>query len=85
MVVGGSQIGGQVTATAARALGLPDHVIVAGGGGDNPASGVGIGAVNSGQSFISLGTGATVVSIADKPVGNPASGVHGLCHALPNQ
>ena len=84
-LVEGSDAAGEITASVARTLGLPDHVIVAGGGGDNPASGVGIGAANSGQSFISLGTSATVVSITEKAVGNPAAGVHGFCHALPKR
>jgi xylulokinase len=84
-LVEGSDAAGKITASVARALGLPDNVIVAGGGGDNPASGVGIGAANSGQSFISLGTSATIVSITEKAVGNPAAGVHGFCHALPNR
>ena len=81
----GSDPSGVVLASIAGELGLSAGVVVAGGGADNPASGVGIGAVNAGDAFISLGTSATVVAVTDKPVGNPAAGVHGLCHALPDR
>jgi xylulokinase len=76
---------GQLSAPVATLLGLTDGIVVAGGGGDNPTSGVGIGAVDSGQSFISLGTSAAVVSITDRMIGNPAAGVHSYCHALPGR
>jgi xylulokinase len=64
---------------------LNEGIVVAGGGGDNPASGVGIGAVDSGQSFITLGTSAAVVAITDRMLGNAAAGVHSYCHALPGR
>ncbi len=76
---------GQLSASVAALLGLNERVVVAGGGGDNPASGVGIGAVDSGQSFITLGTSAAVVSITDRMIGNAAAGVHSYCHALPGR
>lgn len=76
---------GQLSASAAAMLDLNEATVVAGGGGDNPASGVGIGAVDSGQSFITLGTSAAVVSITDRMIGNAAAGVHSYCHALPER
>ena len=42
--------------TPALALGLPEGLPVAGGGGDNAASAVGIGAMQAGEGFLSLGT-----------------------------
>lgn len=76
---------GTVPAAVADQLGLPMDVLVAAGGGDNPVSAVGIGAVNGGDSFISLGTSAAIVSVTEAPLGNPAGGVHSFCHALPGR
>jgi xylulokinase len=76
---------GQVNTSVATMLGMYERIVVAGGGGDNPASGVGIGAVDPGHSFITLGTSAAVVSITDRMEGNAAAGVHSYCHALPGR
>lgn len=66
-------------------LGLPGGVVIAGGGGDNPVAAVGIGAINAGDGFITLGTSAAIVAITDHAAGNPGSAVHSFCHALPNR
>ena len=82
-VVEGSQVAGRLRASVADRWGLPAGIAIAGGGGDNAASGVGIGAVRPGQGFVSLGTSG-VVFLADavhRP--NPAAAVHAFCHALP--
>ncbi len=84
-LVEGSEPTGFLLPSVAAEYGLRETVVVAGGGADNPASGVGIGAVDAGDAFITLGTSACVVAVTDKPVGNPAAGVHGLCHSLPNR
>jgi xylulokinase len=76
---------GQLSASVAAMLGMNEGIVVAGGGGDNPASGVGIGAVDPGHSFITLGTSAAVVAITDRMIGNAAAGVHSYCHALPGR
>ncbi|MBC3301056.1 xylulokinase [Pseudomonas sp. SWRI18] len=69
----------------ASGLGLSTDVVIAGGGGDNPVAAVGIGAINAGDGFITLGTSAAIVAITDHAAGNPASAVHSFCHALPNR
>jgi xylulokinase len=69
----------------ATGLGLSSDVVIAGGGGDNPVAAVGIGAINAGDGFITLGTSAAIVAITDHAAGNPASAVHSFCHALPNR
>lgn len=76
---------GSVLPAVADKLGLSANVVVAAGGGDNPVSAVGIGAVDGGDSFISLGTSAAIVSVTESPMGNPAGGVHSFCHALPGR
>ncbi|ONH49991.1 xylulokinase [Pseudomonas cedrina] len=69
----------------ASGLGLSTDVVIAGGGGDNPVAAVGIGAINAGDGFITLGTSAAIVAITDHAAGNPASAVHSFCHTLPNR
>ena len=72
-------------ALTARELGLRAEVVIAGGGGDNPVAAVGIGAINAGDGFITLGTSAAIVAITDHAAGNPATAVHSFCHALPER
>lgn len=84
-VLEGTEVSGTFSAPAAGLLDIPAATIVAAGGGDNPASAVGIGAVNPGDAFISLGTSAAIACIADRYIGNTREGVHGYCHALPDR
>jgi xylulokinase len=84
-LVEGIVAAGQLTADVAMTLGLSQRVVVAGGGGDNPASAVGIGAVGAGHSFVTLGTSAAVVSVTDDVKANAGAGVHSYCHALPQR
>ncbi len=78
--------GGSASAcVTAVGLGLSPQVLIAGGGGDNPVAAVGIGAIDAGDGFITLGTSAAIVAITDHAAGNPASAVHSFCHALPER
>lgn len=65
--------------------GLPPGTPVAGGGGDTAVGGVGIGAVDGGLGFVSLGTSGQVFLAAESftPAADPT--VHGFCHALPRR
>ena len=74
-----------LTRRAARALGLPEGLPVAGGGGDNAASAVGIGAMQPGDGFLSLGTCGVLFVVTDRYRPNPASAVHAFCHAVPGR
>lgn len=65
------------------AWGLPAGVKVAAGAGDNAAGAIGIGAVQPGQGFVSLGTSGVLFVTTDGPAPNPGRGVHSFCHALP--
>jgi len=73
---------GKLTAEAAEELGLP-QVVVAGGGGDNAASAVGVGVVAPGQAFLSLGTSGVLFVVTDKFRPNPEKAAHAFCHAIP--
>jgi xylulokinase len=82
-LVEGHEVSGQLTADAARELGLMPGIPVVGGAGDNAASAIGIGAVNAGDSFVSLGTSGVLFSVTDKHRPNVGEAVHAFCHALP--
>jgi xylulokinase len=84
-LVEGSAPSGTLLPAVAQAWGLPAGVIVAGGGGDNAASAVGIGAVNPGAGFLSLGTSGVMFVVTDRYRPNPASAVHAFCHAVPGR
>jgi xylulokinase len=82
-LVEGSAVSGQVRAALATRWGLGD-VVVAGGGGDNAASAVGVGIVKPGQAFVSLGTSGVLFAASANYQPDAASAVHTFCHALPD-
>jgi xylulokinase len=61
------------------------RVPVAGGGGDNAASAIGIGAVRAGDGFLSLGTSGVVFAVTDRYVAAPERTLHAFCHAVPGR
>jgi xylulokinase len=83
-LVEGSQPSGTVLATVAHELQLP-RVVVAGGGGDNAASAVGLGVVAPGQAFLSLGTSGVLFVVTDRFRPNPEGAAHAFCHCLPGR
>ena len=83
-LVEGSAVSGTLRAALAGRWGLPSNVVVAGGGGDNAASGVGVGVVRAGEAFVSLGTSGVLFAANDGYQPDPATAVHTFCHALPN-
>jgi xylulokinase len=83
-LVEGSSPSGTLTADAAAALGIP-RVVVAGGGGDNAASAVGLGVVRPGQAFLSLGTSGVLFVVTDRFRPNPERAAHAFCHCLPGR
>jgi len=82
-LVEGSEVSGGLRSALAAEWGLPDGVVVAGGGGDNAASAVGVGVVKPGEAFVSLGTSGVLFAAAGEYRPDPASAVHTFCHALP--
>jgi len=84
-LVEGSEISAGLLASVAARWGLRAGIPVAGGGGDNAASAVGMGVVAPGQGFVSLGTSGVVFLATDRCEPNPAQAVHAFCHALPQQ
>jgi xylulokinase len=84
-VVEGSAPGGQLTAPAAAQLGLTPGIVVAGGAGDNASSAVGMGAVNAGEGFLSLGTSGVLFVVTPQFAPNAQSATHAFCHAVPGR
>lgn len=83
-LVEGSQVSGTLRDSLASRWGLGKNVVVAGGGGDNAASGVGVGVVRAGEAFVSLGTSGVLFAANDGYQPDPATAVHTFCHALPD-
>jgi len=84
-LVEGSAPSGRLLPALAARWGVSRPVTVAGGGGDNAASAVGIGAVKPGAGFLSLGTSGVLFVVNDRFRPNPARAVHAFCHALPGR
>jgi xylulokinase len=83
-LVEGTSPAGTLTVSAADELQLP-RVAVAGGGGDNAASAVGLGVVSPGQAFLSLGTSGVLFVVTDRFRPNPDRAAHAFCHCLPGR
>jgi xylulokinase len=84
-LIEGSEVSGRLRSSLASRWGLGAQVVVAGGGGDNAASAVGIGAVRPGQGFVSLGTSGVCFLVSERFQANAAAAVHAFCHALPGR
>lgn len=81
----GSQAAGRLRADVATQWGLPNRPIVAAGAGDNAAGAIGMGVIERGAAFASLGTSGVTFVANDRYAPNPAGGVHTFCHALPGR
>ena len=84
-LVEGSSPSGNLTSQAAATLNLQAGIVVAGGAGDNASSAVGMGAVNAGEGFLSLGTSGVLFVVTPKYQPNAASATHAFCHAVPGR
>ncbi|OPY94547.1 xylulokinase [Bradyrhizobium sacchari] len=67
----------------ARRWGMARPPVIAGGAGDNPAGAIGIGAIQPGTAFISLGTSGALLAPTSTIAANPDRVVHTFCHAVP--
>jgi xylulokinase len=83
--VEGPEPTGAITAAAAEATGLRAGTPVVGGGGDQAANAVGVGAVDPGIVALSLGTSGVVFAATDAPIVEPRGRVHAFCHAVPER
>ncbi len=79
----GPDVTGTVSQEAAALTGLRPGTPVMGGGGDQAANAVGVGAVKPGVVAMSVGTSGVVFAAADRPVIEPQGRLHAFCHAVP--
>ena len=79
----GPEITGVVSAAAAEATGLVAGTPVVGGGGDQAAQAVGVGAVAPGIVALTLGTSGVVFAATPAPFVEPEGRLHAFCHAVP--
>ncbi len=84
-LVEGSQPSGVVRAELAQQWGMRGDVVVAGGGGDAAAGAVGLGAIDDGSAFISLGTSGQLFVTTQDFSPAPEALVHSFCHAIPGR
>ena len=83
-LVEGSAPSGTLKPELASRWGMGRDVVVAGGAGDNAAAACGIGAIQPGEGFVSLGTSGVLFVSNEKFRPNTAGAVHAFCHAIPN-
>lgn len=83
-VVESQAITGEVTAEAAKLLGVNEGIPVVGGGGDQAAGAVGTGVVLPGLVSASMGTSGVIFATSGQPQTDPRGRVHTMCHAIPD-
>lgn len=81
----GSEITGQVSEAAAQETGLKSGTPVVGGGGDQAAGAVGVGAVEPHIISLAVGTSGVVFAPLDHYAYEPEGRLHAFCHTVPGQ
>lgn len=84
-LVEGSDAAGSLLPEIAARWGLSRSVVVAGGAGDAAAGGIGIGAIDEGDAFVSLGTSGQYFVVNENYRPFPDAFVHTFAHALPHR
>lgn len=84
-LVEGSEPGGELKPDLMQEWGLSGTIVVAGGAGDNAAAACGIGSINDGRGFVSLGTSGVLLVARDTYAPDPETAVHCFCHAVPDR
>ncbi len=81
----GTAVTGVVSDAAAKITGLKAGTPVVGGGGDQAAQAVGVGAVKPGIVALTVGTSGVVFAPLSSYSYEPQGRLHAFCHAVPNQ
>ena len=81
----GPEITGHISEKAASETGLTAGTPVVGGGGDQAAQAVGVGAVQPGLVALTLGTSGVVFATTEAPLVEPEGRLHAFCHAVPGR
>ena len=81
----GPEVTGSVSSSAAGETGLMQGIPVVGGGGDQAAQAVGVGAVQPGIIALTLGTSGVVFAATESPLIELEGRLHAFCHAVPGR
>jgi len=81
----GTEITAPVLPNIAEDWGIPKDCVVVAGGGDNAASAISMGVIETGQAFLSLGTSGVYFVADDQYRPNPQQTLHTFCHCLPQR
>jgi xylulokinase len=81
----GPEATGIITNYAALETTLAEGIPVFGGGGDQAAQAVGVGAVQPGIIALTLGTSGVVFASTESPLVEPDGRLHAFCHAVPER
>ncbi len=84
LLLEGNTPSGVLLQTLAARWGMGKNVIVASGAGDAASGAVGLGAINDGDAFISLGTSGQLFVATNSYRPAPSTMVHAFAHAIPN-
>jgi len=84
-LVEGSAVGGELRSKLQSAWGINKPVVIAGGAADNAAAACGVGCLNEGMGFVSLGTSGVLLAARDGFAPSPETAVHTFCHAVPDR
>ncbi len=83
-LVEGADASAGLSKSLAFQWGMKPGIPVAGGGGDNAATAVGVGVIKPGSAFLSLGTSGVVFAATANYSPAPETAVHTFCHAVPD-
>ncbi len=84
-LVEGNAPAGTLHSTLAARWGMTRAPLIAGGGGDNAAGAIAVGAVRPGDAFVSLGTSGVLWCTTSGFAPNTDGAVHAFCHAVPDR
>jgi len=79
----GPEVAGVISVEGAEQTGLRAGTPVVGGGGDQAAQAIGVGAVTPGIVALTLGTSGVVFASTPGPLIEPQGRLHAFCHAAP--
>lgn len=79
----GTEVTGVIHAQAAEETGLSAGTPIVGGGGDQAAQAVGVGAVTPGIVALTLGTSGVIFTTIDGPHIEQQGRMHAFCHSVP--
>jgi xylulokinase len=83
-LVEGNAVSGTLKSDLAQRWGMAKPPVVAGGGGDNAAGAIGLGAIHPGDAFVSLGTSGVLWATTAGFAPNRNLPIHAFCHAIPD-